>query len=961
MAYKLPENAVDLTATTARITAVETQSTSTKTTADTNTASVATIQAAIDAAKRDNINNVLYSTMAARLDANLSSLGTSIGTNTSQISTVAASALANATAIASVASGSPKGQYATLAALTAAIPAGNTNIYLVLADGKWYYWNSSAWTAGGTYQSTGIGVGTVTRAGLETDIQSKLVPLPQLANTIYMFNNVNAITLVNSNTVEFTTTSTSGEMGFTVPNVNGNVYKVVATVTNIGAVDAATTRMVVGYNSSPGANAAAASNGATPTASATLAVGNSVTWDVEVTTANAATGAAFTVMTGTSGAQLRYTQRVFNITGLDAQVKATINWATVPTYTVVAELAKRAYTADLATTATYANDGPFSKNISIFPNLFGDFATKVVGDFGNVSITGFAISAGIASGTPSTASGSILLYNQPAGVTIGKKYLFTALVKADSAMQVKGMTYQYQDTTQLDGGAALAGPTVDIDTNWKRISFVATLDRTNVNRVRAGIGNVTPTSGFIKFYVKSMMMIDVSSSLLADADIELFGGYWATTPIAVAAAQAAQTASLAAYASDGPFAKPVAKYTNLSGDFSTKLSTSFNNPSITGFSISGGIASGTASSATGSMMTYIGGLGATNGKTFLLTMMVKTDVATQVKPQVYRFTGVGGTNLGSIVGSTINVDTNWTRLTYVFTINITAVDTLLSGVLIAGTLTKMYIKEMVLLDITTDVLDEAGVVSLGGYWVLYPNLVPNAQYALVAQKSLDSSSPWSGKKVLAIGDSLTAANKWQTTVASKHGVTITTHALGGIGITHMVDGTTNGNGTIAALTQAQVADKDLIIFYGGTNDRTYVYGNQGDVSTTTIWGRMQYVIDRIYTLLAAAGNLKCKLLFVTPHCAGKYNSIDADGYQEYPAGSGLTMEKLSTTIKTAVHYNNCQCVDLWHDSGIGKNTWAIYAANPVQNPTPPNVDQLHLSDLGYARVGEVIAARISTL
>ena len=61
------------------------------------------------------------------------------------------------TKVASVASGSPKGTYATLSALQTAFPTGNTNIYLVTADGKWYYWNGSAWAAGGVYQSTGIG------------------------------------------------------------------------------------------------------------------------------------------------------------------------------------------------------------------------------------------------------------------------------------------------------------------------------------------------------------------------------------------------------------------------------------------------------------------------------------------------------------------------------------------------------------------------------------------------------------------------------------------------------------------------------------------------------------------------------------------------------------------------------------------------------------------------------------
>lgn len=58
--------------------------------------------------------------------------------------------------VASLVSGSPKGIYATFSALQTAFPSGNTNIYVVTADGKWYYWNGSAWTAGGIYQSTGI-------------------------------------------------------------------------------------------------------------------------------------------------------------------------------------------------------------------------------------------------------------------------------------------------------------------------------------------------------------------------------------------------------------------------------------------------------------------------------------------------------------------------------------------------------------------------------------------------------------------------------------------------------------------------------------------------------------------------------------------------------------------------------------------------------------------------------------
>ena len=58
--------------------------------------------------------------------------------------------------------GEVAGTYATVAALTSAIPSGNENTYLVEADGHWYYWNGSAWTDGGTYQAAEIADGSVT-------------------------------------------------------------------------------------------------------------------------------------------------------------------------------------------------------------------------------------------------------------------------------------------------------------------------------------------------------------------------------------------------------------------------------------------------------------------------------------------------------------------------------------------------------------------------------------------------------------------------------------------------------------------------------------------------------------------------------------------------------------------------------------------------------------------------------
>ena len=66
------------------------------------------------------------------------------------------------TQINNIGNASPKGVYVTLSALQAAYPSGTTGIFVVTVDGKWYFWNGSAWTAGGTYQSTGIANGEIT-------------------------------------------------------------------------------------------------------------------------------------------------------------------------------------------------------------------------------------------------------------------------------------------------------------------------------------------------------------------------------------------------------------------------------------------------------------------------------------------------------------------------------------------------------------------------------------------------------------------------------------------------------------------------------------------------------------------------------------------------------------------------------------------------------------------------------
>jgi hypothetical protein len=103
--------------------------------------------ARIDAVEADFIAR------ANNLDATYPTRLLSAEQQLAQTNVLSSEAVAKADAMAS---GSPKGVYATLALLQAAYPTGTTGAYLVTADGKWYYWSGSAWTVGGVYQSTGI-------------------------------------------------------------------------------------------------------------------------------------------------------------------------------------------------------------------------------------------------------------------------------------------------------------------------------------------------------------------------------------------------------------------------------------------------------------------------------------------------------------------------------------------------------------------------------------------------------------------------------------------------------------------------------------------------------------------------------------------------------------------------------------------------------------------------------------
>lgn len=104
----------------------------------------------------------------------------------------------------SLASGSPKGTFSSLSALqsdtNANTPEGKKNIYLVTADGGWYYWNGTAWTKGGTYQGINIGENAIDYTNMNDRLKELYTSTPNEISecVIGSLNTTNGLDIIST-------------------------------------------------------------------------------------------------------------------------------------------------------------------------------------------------------------------------------------------------------------------------------------------------------------------------------------------------------------------------------------------------------------------------------------------------------------------------------------------------------------------------------------------------------------------------------------------------------------------------------------------------------------------------------------------------------------------------------------------------------------------------------------------
>lgn len=202
-------------------------------------------------------------------------------------------------------------------------------------------------------------------------------------------------------------------------------------------------------------------------------------------------------------------------------------------------------------------------------------------------------------------------------------------------------------------------------------------------------------------------------------------------------------------------------------------------------------------------------------------------------------------------------------------------------------------------------------------------------------KDEDFSLKLKGKRLLAIGDSITAQMYWQTKVGDMLGMNVRTHAKGGIGIIQMVDGDGSGEApegydpdsfgaSIYRLNTEDVKDVDYIILMGFYNTRGNAKNNRGEEddmypSQNTWCGQMNYAIKRVYEELDKSGNRSCKVVICSAHKYGKYPYNDESAYDDG--------QYLLDATKLIAGRHSLPLIDLMNNGNINMYNWNEFQAS----------------------------------
>lgn len=194
--------------------------------------------------------------------------------------------------------------------------------------------------------------------------------------------------------------------------------------------------------------------------------------------------------------------------------------------------------------------------------------------------------------------------------------------------------------------------------------------------------------------------------------------------------------------------------------------------------------------------------------------------------------------------------------------------------------------------------------------------------------------PYENRNWLAVGDSITHFNKYQSIVAKLCKIdTVSTDAIYGEQLGQMAD----------TLTKDNLLNVDIVTIFGGTNDygKNKLLGNISDnKNINTFYGNVKNVINKIYII-----NPKAKIVFITPLKRGRFENQPV-----YPNRNiaGFRLEQYVQAIKAVCGQKSIQVIDLFNESGINENNLSQYT-----------MDNLHPNAAGYDKISKIIADKLN--
>lgn len=238
---------------------------------------------------------------------------------------------------------------------------------------------------------------------------------------------------------------------------------------------------------------------------------------------------------------------------------------------------------------------------------------------------------------------------------------------------------------------------------------------------------------------------------------------------------------------------------------------------------------------------------------------------------------------------------------------------------------------------------------------LQENLIYNLnriKMPVVNNKVTVTGHYWTGKKMVAIGDSITQlATYIQPTVEALQLGAIVNISNGG----RMLSRDTNQGGDSSMNTDVVIntipADADLIIVMGGTNDwgQSVAIGTINDMDNTTFMGALKIIIQKISTRYPTA-----RLLLVCPPYAENPSRVETGTWTDAIHNlNGDTMVDYGNAIENIGKLYGIPFANICAEAG-----WNTYNIRSFMNS---DTDLIHPSQLGGNRIASVLVGKINSL